>query len=80
MIGTVVRLTHTQTVRQWEFPPSKFVTYTKSDESWARPLGFGKEVTVERVFTIPQALCVGIDNHQYQFRAVDSGAYISVQV
>lgn len=51
MIGEVVRLTHSQTVKQWEFPPSKFVTYTKSDEAWARPLGFGREVTVERTFT-----------------------------
>lgn len=80
MIGTVVRLTHTHTVRQWEFPPSRFVSYGKSDEAWARPLGFGKEVLVEKTITIPQALCVGIENHQYQFRALDSGASISVQI
>ena len=79
MIGEVVRLTHSQTVKQWEFPPSKFVTYTKSDESWARPLGFGREVTVERTFTIPRAVCVGMQGHELQFRALYSDSVTFVQ-
>lgn len=73
MIGEVVRLTHSQTIKQWEFPVSKFVTYTKSDEAWARPLGFGREVTVEQVFTIPRAVCVGMRGHELQFRALCFG-------
>ncbi len=80
MLGHVVQLTYYQTVKQWEFPPSKFVTYTKSDEAWARPLGFGREVTVERVFTIPRAVCVGHENHTYQFRALYSDSVTGVQV
>jgi len=79
MIGQVVKLTHSQTVKQWEFPPSKFVTYTRSDEAWARPLGFGREVTVERVFTIPRAVCVGMQGHEYQFRALYSDSVTGVQ-
>lgn len=80
MIGEVVRLTQSQTVKQWEFPPSKFVTYTKSDEAWARPLGFGREVTVERVFTIPRAVCVGMQGRELQFRALYHNSVTGVHV
>lgn len=34
--------------RRWEFPYRRFVTFEKNDESWARRLGFGREI-VERV-------------------------------
>lgn len=31
-------------IDSWEFPKDRFVTYEKSDEVWARPLGLGKSV------------------------------------
>lgn len=30
--------------RKWEFPASPFTEYEASDEEWARPVRFGKEV------------------------------------
>lgn len=30
--------------RRWEFPPHPWVEYGPSDERWARPIGFGREV------------------------------------
>ncbi len=30
--------------KKWEFPRDPFVDYEVKDESWARPIGYGKEV------------------------------------
>jgi hypothetical protein len=30
--------------KKWEFPRTPFVEYKKSDEDWARKIGFGREV------------------------------------
>lgn len=30
--------------RKWQFPRDPFVDYEKSDEAWARPVNYGKEV------------------------------------
>jgi hypothetical protein len=39
--------------KTWEFPSDPFVEYEESDERWARPLGFGKEVNTPTTLTAP---------------------------
>ena len=56
----------------WKFPDDKFVRYDKSDEVWARPLGFGKEVEVVQSVTVPRAVCVGFSDGALHFKALAS--------
>lgn len=46
--GDIVELLFTQERTFWQFPPDRFVQYESSDEAWARPLGFGQEVTEQQ--------------------------------
>lgn len=39
------------TQKVWRFPNDRFVEYDESDEAWARPIGFGKEVEQPVPFT-----------------------------
>lgn len=80
MVGEVMAISHTYHETRWEFPPSKFVSYDRSDEVWARPLGFGKLVTVEKTVTIPRAVCLGIVDGSYQFRALSDVTTTSVKI
>lgn len=57
--------------RVWKFPDDKFVQYEKSDEAWARPLGFGEEVEIVETVTIPRAVCVGFYDGALQLKALD---------
>lgn len=56
----------------WQFPDDRFVRYDKSDEAWARPLGFGKEIEVIETVTVPRAVCVGFSDGALQFKALSS--------
>lgn len=43
--GTMrVRFSDYAMVSSWVFPKRRFIEYEKSDEVWARPLGYGHEV------------------------------------
>jgi hypothetical protein len=37
----------TRTVKKWQFPSERFVTYTPEDEPWCRFFGIGREVEVQ---------------------------------
>ncbi len=39
---TTLQVTYLRKV--WLFPPHRFIEYEPSDEAWARPLGFGREI------------------------------------
>lgn len=45
--GMLVNVSLATTCRAWQFPADRFVEYEQSDEAWARPLGFGREVDVQ---------------------------------
>lgn len=44
---------HYQTVRRWQFPKERFVTYGPEDESWCRFFGIGEEVDVQEILELP---------------------------
>ena len=69
--ATVFSVEYRRIVRVWKFPDEKFVRYEKSDEAWARPLGFGEEVEIVETVTIPRAVCVGFYDGSLQFKALD---------
>jgi hypothetical protein len=61
-----VQLTITNKRKVWEFPKERFVTYESSDEKWARPLGFGREVEITETMFIPRAV-IAYENGQCVF-------------
>ena len=74
-----VRLEFIHSSKRWKFPDNRFVSYEKSDESWCRFFGMGKEITVEERTVIPQATITGYRvtpintnslQHSVNFRAV----------
>lgn len=47
---------------KWEFPKERFVTYEPSDERWCRPLGIGREITIQETINYPRAYVSSIDD------------------
>lgn len=44
--GRLIGLTIFKNKKVWQFPRDRFVEYGPEDESWARAIGFGKEIEV----------------------------------
>ena len=63
------------TGRKWEFPKDRFVEYEKSDEAWARPLGFGKEVDTKVCIKIPNAYAVSVSPKSIDFECHGADYY-----
>lgn len=72
-----MELSFTEKLKRWGFPKERFVTYEPSDESWCRYAGIGREVTVLRTVTFPQAAIVSIDAQSVTFEAFSSSSKLS---
>ncbi len=60
----------TRNVTRWEFPPSRFLSFDSGDESWARYLGYGKEVSRQQTITVPNAILTEVSDGTYKFAAL----------
>jgi hypothetical protein len=68
----IYSVTYTIRQRVWQFPADKFCRYEKSDEAWARLLGFGREIEVLKTISVPRAICIGVREGQMQFQSLGS--------
>lgn len=69
-VANVSRLSFTTRRKVWEFPKDKFCRYEASDELWARPLGFGREIEVKDTLVIPNAVITECGPNRVTFKAI----------
>lgn len=67
-VGGTCSIEMKQDRKRWQFPQDPFVEYEKSDERWARPIGFGREVTEQVSVRFPNVVITGMEARSNEWR------------